>query len=259
MTESARYGSRRRRASDSHRGPAAPTAPAESSGEAEPDPREVARAIVLRQLSASAKSRRQLEDKLADRNVPEDIAREVLDRFEEVNLVDDRAYAGMFVRSRAETRRLSRSALRRELAQRGITGEIADEALEERSDDDELRDAHVLVRKKLPASVDPSDRKEHDRLTRRLVSMLGRKGYPPGLAFSVVKEELGALESPAEEFEAEPFDAEESADDEFAGGEFSADGVPGDGFPGDEFSAGGSRMGGRDRPDPDDAHVWDTP
>ncbi|OXS83980.1 regulatory protein RecX [Kocuria marina] len=249
MTESERYGSRRRRASDSHWGPAAPPASAESSGEAEADPREVARAIVLRQLSASAKSRRQLEDKLADRNVPEDVAREVLDRFEEVNLVDDRAYAGMFVRSRAETRRLSRSALRRELAQRGITGEIADEALEQRSDHDELRDAHALVRKKLPASLDPSDRKERDRLTRRLVSMLGRKGYPPGLAFAVVKEELGALESSAEEFESE----------EFAGDEFSADGFPGDGSSGDEYAAGGSTVGGRDRPDPDGAHVWDTP
>ena len=51
--------------------------------DAEADPRAVARAIVLRQLSASAKSRRQLEDKLADRNVPEDGAREVLDRFDE--------------------------------------------------------------------------------------------------------------------------------------------------------------------------------
>ena len=105
------------------------------------------------------------------------------------------------------------------------------------------------MRKKLPASLDPSDRKERDRLTRRLVSMLGRKGYPPGLAFAVVKEELGALESSAEEFESE----------EFAGDEFSADGFPGDGSSGDEYAAGGSTVGGRDRPDPDGAHVWDTP
>ncbi|MDO4919542.1 regulatory protein RecX [Kocuria sp.] len=153
----------------------------------------MARAIVLRQLAASAKSRRQLEDKLADRDIPEDIAEEVLDRFEDVNLVDDRAFAEMFVRSRAETRKLSRSALRRELAQRGITGSLADEALEQRTDEDETRDAHALVRKKLPARVDLTDRREQDRLTRRLVSMLGRKGYPPGIAFGVVKEELAQL------------------------------------------------------------------
>ncbi|CAL8897252.1 regulatory protein RecX [Kocuria varians] len=219
MSDSSQYARRRRRGSASRRGSAAPSAhqeaseavngPDEGSGEGsgngpgtgrrgghggqDADPREAARAIVLRQLTASAKSRRQLEDKLADRDIPEDVAREVLDRFEEVNLVDDRAFAAMFVRSRAETRRLSRSALRRELSTRGITGEIAEEALEQRSDEDELQDAHELVRKKLPATVDPADRKEHERLTRKLVSMLGRKGYPPGLAFGVVKEELATV------------------------------------------------------------------
>ncbi|MBS6029278.1 MAG: regulatory protein RecX [Kocuria rhizophila] len=157
--------------------------------------RERARSIVLRQLTASAKSRRQLEDKLADKDIPDDVAGEVLDRLEEVNLVDDRAFAAMFVRSRAETRRLSRSALRRELSHRGIIGEIAEQALDQRSDEDELRDAHELVRKKLPATLDPSDRKEYEKLTRRLVSMLGRKGYAPGLAFAVVKEELADLGS----------------------------------------------------------------
>ncbi len=30
--------------------------------------------------------------------------------------------------------------------------------------------------------------------TRRLVGMLGRKGYPPGVAFAVVRDELGAAE-----------------------------------------------------------------
>ena len=56
-----------------------------------------------------------------------------------------------------------------------------------------MRDAHELVRRKLPASADLTDRKERDKLTRRLVSMLGRKGYPSGMAFAVVKEELAGL------------------------------------------------------------------
>ncbi|MFI7579850.1 RecX family transcriptional regulator, partial [Kocuria kalidii] len=158
----------------------------------EPDPREVARAIVLRQLTASAKSRKQLEDKLADRNVPEDVAREVLDRFEEVDLVDDAQYAQLYVRSRATSRKLSRSAIRRELATRGVTGEIAESALEQRTDEDEREDAAELVRRKLPAELDLTDRAARDRAVRRLVGMLGRKGYPPGLAFAVVKDELEA-------------------------------------------------------------------
>nr|WP_240898785.1 regulatory protein RecX [Kocuria sediminis] len=146
----------------------------------------------MRQLTASAKSRKQLEDKLADRNVPEDVAREVLDRFEEVSLVDDAQYAELYVRSRAGSRKLARSAIRRELATRGVSGELAEAALEQRTDEDERADAAELVRRKLPAGLDLTDRTERDRAVRRLVGMLGRKGYAPGLAFAVVKEELEA-------------------------------------------------------------------
>ena len=34
------------------------------------------------------------------------------------------------------------------------------------------------------------DRAEKEKVMRRLVAMLGRKGYPAGLAFSVVREEV---------------------------------------------------------------------
>lgn len=191
MTESP-YARRRRRSAARHHGPADPEAASSPSQDPEPDPREVARAIVLRQLTASAKSRKQLEDKLADRNVPEDVAREVLDRFEAVDLVDDAQFAESYVRSRASSRKLSRSAIRRELATRGVTGELAESALEQRTDEDEREDAAELVRRKLPAGLDPADRAARDKAVRRLVGMLGRKGYPPGLAFAVVKEELEA-------------------------------------------------------------------
>jgi regulatory protein len=191
VTESP-YDRRRRRSSARHRGPGGPAASSSSAQDPEPDAREVARAIVLRQLTASAKSRKQLEDKLADRNVPEDVAREVLDRFEEVDLVDDAQFAEFYVRSRAGSRKLSRSAIRRELATRGVTGEIAESALEQRTDEDERADAAELVRRKLPAGAELTDRAERDKAVRRLVGMLGRKGYPPGLAFAVVKEELEA-------------------------------------------------------------------
>ena len=206
VNQFSQHGSRARRFTASRRGPASPGDAASPIAVAEADAQvadtaeaasaeqlETARGIVLRQLTASAKSRRQLEDKLAERDVPEHVAQEVLDRFEQVGLVDDREYAAMFVRSRAETRKLSRAALRRELSQRGITGELAEQALEQRHEEDEVRDAHELVRRKLPASADLTDRKERDKLTRRLVSMLGRKGYPSGMAFAVVKEELAGL------------------------------------------------------------------
>ncbi|WP_434618818.1 regulatory protein RecX [Arthrobacter sp. A5] len=157
------------------------------------DPAAVARAIVLRQLTGSAKSRLQLAKKLAERNIPEDVADAVLDRFEEVRLVDDAEFARMWVRSRAQTRSLARGALKRELSEKGISDKRAAEALEQITDDDESQADVALVRRKLRAGLAVSGRTERDKYTRRLVSMLARKGYPPSVAFRIVDAEMSAF------------------------------------------------------------------
>jgi regulatory protein len=158
----------------------------------EPDPASVARAIVLRQLTSSPKSRLQLERKLAERNVPGDVAAAVLDRFEEVKLVDDAEFADMWVRSRSQSRKLAKGALRRELADKGIDPDTAASALEQLSDEDEEAAARRLVERKLRPGADLSDRAERDKTTRRLASMLARKGYQPSQAFRIVGEVLDA-------------------------------------------------------------------
>ena len=170
-----------------------PGTPADATPEA--DPFSVARAIALRQLTSSAKSRKQLADKLAERDVPDEVAEAVLDRFEEVQLIDDEEFARMWVRNRSQTRSLARSAIRRELAGKGIDPELAEDALEQISSDDELEAARDLVGRKLRRASVPEDPKERDKLVRRLVSMLARKGYSPSLGFSVVNDALAALQN----------------------------------------------------------------
>ena len=149
----------------------------------EADPDSVARSIVLRKLTAAPRSRAQLEDDLRRRAVPEDVATRVLDRFTEVGLVDDQAFAASWVRSRHATRGLSRRALSHELRQKGIDPDLAAEAVEEVDDAAEHGAAELLVARKLPAmrGLDPQVQ------TRRLVGMLARKGYPSGLALQVVR------------------------------------------------------------------------
>lgn len=190
---------RSRRAASAAQESAPPSAFAEDglaegrfAGDREPDPAAVARAIVLRQLTSSPKSRLQLERKLAERNVPEDVAAAVLDRFEEVRLVDDAEFADMWVRSRSQTRKLAKGALRRELAEKGIEGDIAASALAQLSDEDEEAAARQLVERRLRLATDLSDRSERDKATRRLASMLARKGYQPSQAFRIVGEVLDA-------------------------------------------------------------------
>lgn len=150
------------------------------------NPASTARAIVLRQLTHSAKSRHQLSQKLAERDIPQDVADAVLDRFEAVKLIDDEEFAHEWVRTRSMYKSLARGALRRELAEKGIAEELAEAALEQVDDDTERHQARELVVKKIRPSMNLADRAEKDKYTRRWVAMLARKGFNPSLAFQIV-------------------------------------------------------------------------
>lgn len=184
--------SRPRGARGAPRGRRAPAAEPPDVGaaavDAEPDHESVARSIVLRQLTAAPRSRQQLADALARREVPEDVAERVLDRFTEVGLVDDAAYAEMLVRSRHAERGLSRRALALELRRRGVDDGLAREALEQVGDDDEEGAARALARKKLASTRGL----ERETRLRRAYAALGRRGYGGSLVSRVVREELAA-------------------------------------------------------------------
>ncbi|HJF15556.1 MAG TPA: recombination regulator RecX [Enteractinococcus helveticum] len=165
----------------------------------ETDQHQAARNIALRQLSAAPKTRHQLAEKLRSREIADNVVEEVLDRFEEVELIDDAAFAESWVRSRHRSKGLARRALSMELRQRGIADDLAAVALEQVSDEDEWTAAYDLVMRKLsrtkvPASTDPESRQQRDRIVRRLVGMLSRKGYVPGVAFNVVTSALDAVD-----------------------------------------------------------------
>lgn len=166
-----------------------------------------AKNIVLNQLAASPKSRAMLHKKLVEKDISEETIEDILDRFEAVNLINDAEFADVYVRTRMNVKKLSRSAIRRELKTKGVEGDLAEVALEQRTEEDERADAHELVRKKLRFSMNLADRQEKEKVMRRLVAMLGRKGYSAGLAFSVVREEVEAY---AQELGAEEGYAENS-------------------------------------------------
>lgn len=150
------------------------------------DPESVARTILLDQLTGRARSRRELSDKLAAKNVPPEIATRLLDRFEEVGLVDDEAFARSWIAGRQAGRGLARRAIAQELRRKGVADEVAREALDEVDPAAEEAAARALVRKKLRSLSGVDD----VTAIRRLVGMLARKGYGSGLAFAVVKDEL---------------------------------------------------------------------
>ncbi|GHK00209.1 hypothetical protein SY2F82_20060 [Streptomyces sp. Y2F8-2] len=156
------------------------------TGEHPADPVEQARAICLRLLTGTPRTRKQLADALRKREIPEDVADEVLSRFEEVGLIDDSAFADAWVESRHHGRGLARRALAQELRTKGVDSALIDAAVGQLDAEQEETTARELVARKLRATRDL----DRDKRLRRLAGMLARKGYPEGMALRVVRQAL---------------------------------------------------------------------
>ncbi|MEU5212970.1 recombination regulator RecX [Streptomyces sp. NPDC020742] len=185
-TRSGRRGRRGRQAPED--GPVDSGGPSSSRAESGPPrtPEEQARAICLRLLTGSPRTRKQLADALRQRGIPEEAAQEVLSRFEDVGLIDDGAFADAWVESRHHGRGLARRALARELRTKGVDSALIDEAVGRLDSEQEEVTARALVDRKLRTTRGL----ERDKRLRRLAGMLARKGYPEGLALRVVRQAL---------------------------------------------------------------------
>ncbi|WP_230879214.1 recombination regulator RecX [Planomonospora sp. ID67723] len=166
----------------------------------EADPQAVARAICLRLLTMAPRTRAQLAEALRRREVPEEAAEAVLERFSEVGLIDDEAFAAAWVSSRHAGKGLARRALASELRRRGVEEDTVKEAVEQLDPEEEAETARRLVARRLSSTrgLEPAAR------TRRLAGMLARKGYGPGLAFRVIREALESEEPQSAVFPEEP-------------------------------------------------------
>ncbi|MFE2422457.1 recombination regulator RecX [Streptomyces hokutonensis] len=158
------------------------------------DPAERARGICLRLLTGNPRTRKQLADALRKREIPDEVADEVLSRFEEVGLINDGAFADAWVESRHHGRGLARRALAQELRTKGVDSTLIDEAVSQLDSEQEETTARELVDRKL-RSTQGLDR---DKRLRRLAGMLARKGYSQGMALRVVRQ---ALEEEGEDTE----------------------------------------------------------
>jgi len=134
---------------------------------------EKARGWLLGRLTRGPRTKLQLARMLSEKGVPDEIAQPLLDRFEDVGLIDDAAFARAFARDRRQSRGLSKSALRRELTQAGVDQELVTDALEEYSSEDDLELAIRLVEKRWQGLA----RLESDARYRRLSGYLGRRGF----------------------------------------------------------------------------------
>lgn len=145
---------------------------------------ERARNILLKLLERGPKSSSELALALEKHEIPTEIAKQLLKRFAEVQLIDDRQVAEQLATASRRTKGLARSMVKRKLADKGLDQQVIDEVAASISDEDELLVATELASKRL-AQLSQFDA---DTQKRRLVGFLQRRGFSSSVVFEAIRE-----------------------------------------------------------------------
>ncbi|GAA5160008.1 regulatory protein RecX [Amycolatopsis dongchuanensis] len=157
-----------------------------------------AKEICFDLLAIRARTKDELRQALRRKGFDEELRERLLGKLDSSGLVDDAAFAEQWVRSRHTYQGLARTALVAELKRKGVDGEVAAQAAGEIDRESEEQKARELVRKRLRSMTAVDEQ----TAIRRLLGTLARKGYPQGLAYSVVRDELrkaGAESTPLDD------------------------------------------------------------
>ena len=186
--------------------------PPGASDPAARDPEARARQICLRLLTIAPKTRAQLAQAMHRGGVPDEAAEAVLTRFTDAGLIDDAAFARAWVESRHHSRGLSKRSLSAELRRHGVQNDEIREAVDALDPEQEVDTARRLVERKLASNRG----RPPEARARQAAGMLARKGYPPGLAFRLIREAMQEEGAELDEMDADAYldpDAQDSGPD----------------------------------------------
>lgn len=161
-----------------------------------------AKGICFDLLAVRPRSVDELRQALRRKGFDADLSERLLGKLVDSGLLDDVDFAQSWVRSRHTNQGLGKKALQTELKRKGVADEVAAEAVKEINSGSEEERARELVRKRLRSMGGVDEQ----TATRRLLGMLGRKGYPQGVAYPVIREELARIGRESTLLEDEPSD-----------------------------------------------------
>ena len=143
------------------------------------------RNFALRRLSRSAVTEFQLREYLKRKNAPSDLVELVVAKLLSAKLLDDVAFAEMWVRSRRSVRGTGPAVLRRELKLKGVADDVIARAVDEREGDDFEMALSMAVRKAATLQ-----RLEPEAQFRRLLGFLMRRGHSAAISLAATKAAL---------------------------------------------------------------------
>ncbi|WP_246490358.1 regulatory protein RecX [Brevibacterium oceani] len=143
-----------------------------------------AKKTAMNMLAMRDHSREELRKKLLKRDFMPEAVDVLLDKLENSRLLNDEEFAHRFVRAQRENRKLSKSVLKRELSKKGISPELASEAVADVDGEEDL--AREVAAKKAASTR----RLDYAVRERRILGMLARRGFPSAICIKVTREVL---------------------------------------------------------------------
>jgi regulatory protein len=140
----------------------------------------------LRYLRPRLRSRAEIERRLRRYGYDDDVIRPVRERLAARGYVNDREFAGAWVRDRVRLKPKGRRGLRAELAAKGVPAEDIEAALAADVEDAE----EELARRALAPRVEAMQARGGEKARRAILSFLARRGFDAGLARRLADEVL---------------------------------------------------------------------
>lgn len=138
----------------------------------------------LNMLAMRDHSTTELREKLLRRDFDPAAVDRLIVKLERSNLLDDGQFAQRFAKAQRESRKLSRSALRRQLVKKGIDEETIAGVVAEVDGEEDL--AREVAEKKARSTRGL----DHEVRERRILGMLARRGFSSTICLKVTREVL---------------------------------------------------------------------
>jgi regulatory protein len=143
-----------------------------------------AKNAAYRYLTIRPRSRKELEDKLNDREFPADIISSVLDHVSRLGYLDDRAFAAQWAASRVRSRGFGSRRIEQELRRKGISRDTINEILSALFEEAPESD---IARKEADKKLRTLTRFEPEVRRRRLAGFLERKGFSSEIIRTILR------------------------------------------------------------------------
>lgn len=144
-----------------------------------------AKNAAYRLLAYRPRSRKELEEKLREKEFPEDTIETVIDRCTRLGYLDDRKFAVQWAASRARLRGRGRRRIEQELRNKGISRDIIHEVMDEVFEGSSEAD---IARREAEKKLKTLARFEPEVRRRRLAGFLERKGFSSEIIHAVLRE-----------------------------------------------------------------------